>query len=156
MQRKFSRTDAAEADKKRAQEEAQRENDARRREEIEYRRHLCTSLWFWQFCRDRRCKRAHKCAGDVEVCFNHFWPHVPDDFKNKIRQAIKLASEGMPPRQAASEACAFVAQRKRIDEEMMARAAARRAMPQEPEPAPVQITRVRAPAHRVGPRIRGM
>jgi hypothetical protein len=44
MQRKFSRTDAAEADRKRAQEEAQRENEARRQEQIEYRRHLCTSL----------------------------------------------------------------------------------------------------------------
>ena len=156
MQRKLSRTDAAEDDKKRAQEQAQRENEADRRQETESRRGLCTFLKFWQFCPDRRCKRARACAGDVAACFNLFWPQVPEDIKNEIRRAIELVRNGMPPHQAAIEARAFVAQRKRIDEETMAREAARAAAEAQPEPAPVQITRTHAPAYRAGPRIRGM
>jgi hypothetical protein len=74
-------------------------------------------------------------VGDVEACFNRFWPHVPDDLKNEIRQAILFMRDGMPPRQAAIEAHEYVAQRKRIEQETMAREAARRAAPPEPEPA---------------------
>ena len=158
MQRNFSRTDAAEDEKKRAQAQAQRDNEARRRQEIEGRRGLCTHLRFWQFCADRRCKRARQCAGDVEACFNHFWPQVPEDIKAEIRQAILFMRDGMPPRQAASEARAFVAQRKRIEQETMAREAARRVAPPEPDhvSAPIKITRAQAPARPIGPRVRGM
>jgi hypothetical protein len=157
MHRKFSPTDPPpDDDKKRAQEEAQRENEARRHEALESRRGLCTFLKFWCVCTDRRCKRARQCAGDVEACFKLFWPHVPDDIKNEIRQAFKFMADGMPPRQAVIEAHEYVAQRKRIEQEMLAREAAQRTAPPEPEPAPVQIIRVRAPARHVGPRVRGM
>ena len=156
MQRKFSRTDPAEDDKKRAQEQAQRENEARRRQQIESRRGLCTMLKFRLFCTDQRCKRARKCVGDAGACFDRFWPHVPEDLKNEIRQTIIFVNDGMPLRQAAIEARAFVAQRKRIEQDAIAREAARAAAPPPPEPAPVQITRVRTPARHVGPRIRGM
>jgi hypothetical protein len=158
MQQNFSRTDEAEIDKKRAQEEFMREQAARRRQELEGRRGLCTGLKFWHFCADKRCKRARQCAGDVGVCFNRFWPQVPEDIKAEIRQAILFMRDGMPPQQAATEARAFVAQRKQIEQETMAREAARRAAPPEPEPAsaPIKITRAQAPARHIGPRVRGM
>ena len=146
---------APDDDKKRRQEEFQREQEASRRQQLEGRRGLGNVLKFWQFCPDPRCKRANRCAGDVEVCFGHFWPHVPEDLKNTIRQTVKFASEGMPPRQAAAAAIDYVAQRKRIDEETMAREAVRAAQaPTEPAPAPVRITRTQPPPH-AGPRIRG-
>jgi hypothetical protein len=156
MQRKFSRMEEAEAETKRAQEEAQRENERFRREQIEARRKLCTFLLFWQFCADRRCTRARRCAGDVEACVRHFWPHVPEDLKNEIRQTIKFTSEGMSPREAAIAAKEYIAQRKRIEEAEKAREAARRAAQTLPEPAPLTITRTQAPAPRIGPRIRGI
>jgi hypothetical protein len=113
--------DKAENDKRRAQEEALREIAANRRQEIENRRAFCTGLRFWQFCRDRRCKRARQCAGDAEACFRHFWPIVPDNLKNKIRQAIVFMSEGMAPHEAAAAAIDHVGQRQRIDDAMAAR-----------------------------------
>ena len=152
MQRKFSRMDEAEAEKKRAQEQFMRE----KQEQLEARRKLCTFLLFWQFCADRRCTRARRCAGDVEACFKLFWPQVPEDLKNEIRQTIKFANEGMPPREAAIAAKEYVAQRRRIEAAEKAREAARRAEQPLPAPAPVTITRTQAPARPVGPRIRGM
>jgi hypothetical protein len=81
---------------------------------------------------------------------------VPEDIKNEIRQTIVFINEGMAPRQAALEARAYVAQRKRIDEEMKAREAARRAEQPLPAPEPVAITRTHAPARRSGPSVRGL
>ena len=125
MQRQFSRTAEAEDEKKRAQEEYMREQAERRREQIEGRRGLWTFLKFWMVCADRRCTRARKCAGNVEACFDRFWPHVPEYNKNKIRHAIVFMNDGMAPREAAVAAIAYVDQRKRIKEETKAREAAR-------------------------------
>jgi len=50
----------------------------------------------------------------------------------------------------------YVAQRKRIDEEMKAREAARRAEKPLPAPEPVAVTRTHAPARRNGPSVRGL
>jgi glycosidase len=156
MQKRFFRTDAAEDAKKRAQQQFMREQEARDRQQLESRRWLCTFLRFWRVCADRRCMRARQCAGDVEACFNRFWPHVPEDIKNQIRQTIKFMNDGMPPHQAAVAAIEYVAQRRRIEEETKARAAACAVAPPPAAPAPVPITRVRAAAHRVGPRVRGV
>jgi hypothetical protein len=156
MQRKISRTAEAEDEKKRAQEEYGREQKARDRERLEARRRLCTFLKFWTVSADRRCTRARHCAGNVEACFDLFWPLVPEDIKNEIWQAITFMNEGMPPRQTAIEARAYVAQRKRIEEETKARDAACRAAQPLPAPAPVVIARTHAPARRTGPRVRGL
>ena len=155
MTRKSPRTGPApDDDKKRRQEEFQREQEASHRQQLEGRRGLCNLLKFWQFCPDPRCKRANKCAGDVEACFGHFWPHVPEDLKNTIRQTLKFVSEGMPPRQAIAAAIDYVAQRKRIDEQMAREAAHTAPAPPERAPAPVRVTRTQPPPH-TGPRIRG-
>lgn len=154
MHGKIPRLDS-EDEKKRTQQEAQRQIEANRREERERRRELCTFLTFWQFCADPRCKRARACAGDVERCFNRFWPHVPEDTKNVIRHATQLVRDGMPPAQAAIEAKAYVAQRKRIGEATKVREAARRAAPPPPEPAPIRSARS-APSRPRGPRVTGL
>jgi hypothetical protein len=156
MQRKISRTDTAEDEKKRAQEQYMRGQQACGRQLIEAQRKLCTHLRFWHLCADRRCGRARQCAGNAEACFNRFWPHVPEDLKNEIRQTIRLANEAMPPRAAAAAASGYAARRKRIEDEALAREAARRAAPVLPEPAPITITRTQTPARHAGPRIGGM
>ena len=156
MQRKFSRTDEAEDEKKRAQEEYGHEQEARDRERLEARRKLCTFLKFWTVCADRRCTRARQCASDVEACFGLFWPLVPEDNKDKIRQAIVFMNDGMAAGEAAVAAIAYVAQRKRIEEETKAREATRRAEQPLPAPEPVKIARTHAPARRSGPSVRGL
>jgi len=155
MNGKMPRPDP-EDEKKRAQQEAQRQIEANRHAERERRRGLCDLLTFWKFCADARCKRARRCAGDVERCFNLFWPQVPDDIKNEIRHAIKLRSQGVPPQQAADEAHEFVAQRKRIEQAALAREAARRSAPPPVPTEPPRVTRNAPPGHRRGPRVRGL
>jgi len=155
MHGKTARLDP-EYEKKRAQQEAQRQIEANRREEHERRRGLCDLLRFSRFCADLRCKRARRCAGDVERCFNFFWPLVPDDTKNEIRHAITLMSEGVPPQQAAAEAREFVAQRKRIEQATLERDAARRPAPPPVQMEPPRVTRSAPPGQRCGPRVRGL
>ena len=140
-------------EKERARQEFMREQEEHRRVQAEGRRRLCTVLKFPRFCADARCKRARRCAGDVEACFARFWPHVPEDVKNEFRRAIELAAGGMAPAEAAREARAYVAQRKRIAEELARRAAARAEAPVAPEPAPAAVTRT-GPPRPTGPRIR--
>ena len=155
MHGKMARPDP-EHEKKCAQQEAQRQIEANRREERERRRGLCDLLRFSRFCADLRCKRARRCAGDVERCFNFFWPLVPDDVKNEIRHAIKLRSEGVPPQQAAHEAREFIAQRKRIERATLEREAARRSAPPPIQTELPQITRSAPRDHQRGPRVRGL
>lgn len=146
--------EAKDEDKERARQEFVREQAERDRVQTEERRRLCTALKFPQFCDDARCKRARRCAGDVEACFNRFWPHVPEDVKNEIRHAIKLAAAGASPAEAAREAQAYVAQRRRIDRQLVQRPAAPQAK-LDAEAAPATATRTEPPRH-AGPRIRAL
>jgi hypothetical protein len=132
------------ADKAREREEAQRADELRRRQELEGRRALCTTLLFWHICRDKRCKRAHACAGDVAACFSRFWPQVPEDIKDTIRRMIELTRDGMPQPEAAIAAVRDIERRKTIEEEALARHTARMAVPP-PAPAPPN-NRARHPA----------
>ena len=85
----------------------------------------------------------------------HFWPAVPENIKNQIRQTIIFLNEGMPPREAVAAARDYVAQRQRVAEADAAREAAQ--YPQRPSPRP-RRSRLRAPTRQrvTGPRIRGM
>ena len=156
MTREYPQTDAEEAEKKRGQEEFMREQETHDRHRREGRRQIGTFLRFPKFCGDRRCKRARACAGNVDACVMHFWPAVPENIKNQIRQTIIFLNEGMPPREAVAAARDYVAQRQRIAEANAAREAAQSAAASEPAPAPVKITRTHPPARFTGPRIRGM
>ena len=62
----------------------------------------------------------------------------------------------MPPRAVVAAASDYAARRKRIEDEALAREAARRAAPVLPEPARITITRTQTPARHAGPRIGGM
>ena len=149
--------EAKEDEKERARQEFRREQQEHDRKRAEYRRGLCNVLNFSRFCAEARCKRARRCAGNVDACFAYFWPHVPQDSKNEIRRAMELAAAGMAPAEAVREAKAYVEQRRRIGEEMARRQAARAAAtPAEPAPeaASVPATRTHAPARVSGPRIR--
>jgi len=151
--------EAKEDEKERARQEFRREQQEHDRKRAEYRRGLCNVLKFSRFCADARCKRARRCAGNVDACFAYFWPHVPQDSKNEIRRAMELVAGGMAPAEAVREAKAYVEQRRRIGEEMARRQAARAAATPanlESDAAPVAVTRTRAPARVSGPRIRAL
>ena len=116
MTREYPQTDAEEAEKKRRQEEFMREQETHDRHRREGRRQIGTFLRFPKFCGDRRCKRARACAGNVDACFMQFWPAVPENIKNQIRQTVIFLNEGMTPREASAAAADYVAQRRRIAE----------------------------------------
>jgi hypothetical protein len=157
MTRKFSQIDAdddeEEAEKKRKREEFMRQQEIYRHEQREARRQICSVLRFAKYCGERRCRRARACAGDADACFLRFWPAVPEDIKNLIRQSAIFMQQGMPPREAVAAALDYVAQRKRTAEANAAREAQPPAPP--PAPAPVKITRTHPPARFTGPRVRG-
>jgi len=136
-----------------------RENEAWEREETEKRefvlrarRRFCTRLRFHRYCPDRRCRRAQRCTGNPNDCLGLFWPLLPEDFKNEMRQAIHLVAKGMPPKQAAVEAQAFVAERKRLAKEL----ARRSAPPLAKDRATADDAAPATPARVYGPRIRAL
>ena len=151
--------EAKDDEKERARQAFMREQAERDRAQSERRRRLCSFLKFPQVCGDARCKRARRCAGDVDACFARFWPQVPEEIKENIRHAIKLVGEGAPPHEAAIQAQAYVGQRRRIGEEIARREAARATgTPAEPasDAASIAVTRTHAPARVSGPRIRAL
>ena len=112
-------------------------------------RDFSNGLKFTQLCGDRRCKRAGKCAGDVNACFWRCWRHVPQDFKNTLQMALKLRIDGLSPADAIAGARAEVERRK-------AALARYEAGPVAAEPVvPARIAPPpRPPAPMRGPRIR--
>jgi hypothetical protein len=87
--------------KLRAQKEWLAAEPERKRQEEEARRGLCTGLTFWKVCRHKQCNRQRACAGDVDRCFNRFWPLVPEEVKVEIRAMITARAEHkLPPHEA--------------------------------------------------------
>ena len=56
-------------------------------------RPLCTGLQFWTVC-EKACRRAKACAGDSQVCFERWWPIVPEGIRLRLRVFIKTCGEG--------------------------------------------------------------
>src|SRR5690242_10644102 len=94
---------------RRFREEAQVEVEQNKRDEEARRRWLNSSLLFWRCCRSKRCNRARRCAGDVNPCFDRFWPQVPEELKVEIRATFTALAQGMPPHEATRHAEAEVA-----------------------------------------------
>ena len=70
-------------------------------------------LGFWKVCNNKRCRRAHACAGDLRACSKRHWTQVPQDVKSWIYAGITARCEGASPAEAV-----------RIADEKMARFAA--------------------------------
>ncbi|MBI3436921.1 MAG: hypothetical protein HY056_17855 [Proteobacteria bacterium] len=74
------------------------------REIDDSRRALHDMLRFPSACRDRRCKRARRCAGDVAACARRFFPHVPARIKAWLHHVEDLREAGLSPVAAARAA----------------------------------------------------
>jgi hypothetical protein len=65
----------------------------RKRVEEAARRKMCTGLTFWKVCRHKQCNRERGCSGDVDRCFNRWWPLVPENIKVGIRATITARAQ---------------------------------------------------------------
>lgn len=145
---------AADEEKKREQDEAiaQRAEDERERKQA--RRKLFTAYRLWNICSDKRCQRAHACAGNVDVCVRDRWqPLVPAREKALLQKIMELSAQGLPPREAIAAANADMA---RYDASL-ARVAEMSHRAPEParSPAPVKLA-PRPPRPQPGPRVRAL
>jgi hypothetical protein len=141
----------ADREKRERQIEAQRENDARRREADEARRRMFSAFSLWKICNDKRCKRAHACRGDVGICMNERWHVViPAELKAKLQKIMALLAQGIDMREAIHLASADMARRKPADAANMPAA-----IPAAP-PAPQVAVRRSQPRAFGGPRVRAL
>ena len=91
--------------KLRSQKEAQAQIEANRLATNEARRKLYTAWLFWKFCPHKACRRQCGCVGDVERCYNRFWPSVPEDIKVQSRAYVTAsARDKLPPHEALRHA----------------------------------------------------
>jgi hypothetical protein len=91
-----------------AQYEKQREEN-RAVEESAYRK-IHNLFSFWCVCRERQCRRAQACVGDVPACFARHWPHVPEHMKVWLRTCIKARCDGFSVEEAVEIGAAAEAQ----------------------------------------------
>jgi hypothetical protein len=87
--------------KLRAQNEAQAQIEADKRERADARRKLYTMWQFWKFCPHKACRRQCACAGDVERCHDRFWPAVPEEAKVEFRAYVTATARDKLPRHEA-------------------------------------------------------
>ena len=68
-------------------------------------------LGFWRVCGKPLCRRNRACTGDVDACFQRFWPLVPEETKEYVRGCIRAAQHTRDPQEigragmAAHDAC---------------------------------------------------
>lgn len=144
-------TDESPQAKRRRREAFERERADNARAAEQARRNLFTLFKMWTICPDKRCIRAHACAGDVEVCLRVRWHAViTDETRARLQKTIALLNEGYTPQEAAAA----------VEQEMArhrAAAAAFAARKAEPPPAPPRIApvvRTAPPSRSAGPRVR--
>jgi hypothetical protein len=89
------------------QEETEEERNAAH---LAYRRKINTIFLFWTVCPEGPCKRAKRCAGDGEACFQRWWPHVPEECKIELRAFIDGLRRGLTTAEAADAIEAKVAE----------------------------------------------
>jgi hypothetical protein len=123
----------------RAQAEWRAAEPARKREEEESRRQLCTGLTFWRVCRHKQCNRQRACAGDADRCFTRFWPMVPEETKTYFRAYITASardklSHHEANRQARAEVARYLEMEARFARQKAEQAAAQAAKFAQPQP----------------------
>jgi hypothetical protein len=60
-------------------------------------RNLCSlpPLSFWKHCRDKRCRRMKRCAGDADACFTRHWRLVAADLDKLIHAHMRTGAAGI-------------------------------------------------------------
>ena len=62
----------------------------------EGQRKLNTLLKFWCACPKAACRRHHRCAGNVHVCRETFWPAVAPEIRAWWRALGDAHGDGLP------------------------------------------------------------
>ena len=60
-------------------------------------RRMNNYLAFWAICEQGACKRAKRCAGDAQACFDFIFPQLPERMKAQFRAELKAAHAGGTP-----------------------------------------------------------
>ena len=115
--------------------EWERQEPQRERDRVDAFRTLNTGFLFWTVCASKACQRAKSCDGNVDVCFDRWWPVVPAHLKIFFRAGITALRAGHPHAGAMRMANAEVARCKAMD----ASYAALRAMPAANSSSPLPL-----------------
>ena len=43
---------------------------------------------FWTMCANRRCKRAHRCCGEPQLCLDRHLPQVSQNARDRVRHRL--------------------------------------------------------------------
>ncbi len=115
-------------------------------------RKLCTAFKTWRDCSDTACRRAHRCVGDSNACFERLWPRVGEESKVRVRTGIRALSNGHSVAEAARMAEAEVIRAAdhiaRTDAATLARMAQQAEAEEKRRPAPTSTNTARSPAVR--------
>jgi hypothetical protein len=60
-------------------------------------RRINNYLAFWAICPQGACRRAKRCAGDAQACFDFIFPQLPERMKAQFRAELKAAHAGGTP-----------------------------------------------------------
>jgi hypothetical protein len=64
-------------------------------------RKLCDWLAHWRHCGEAPCRRAHRCVGAPDHCFNRHWARYPEPVREWVRAGERaLLREGCSARAA--------------------------------------------------------
>jgi hypothetical protein len=72
-------------------------------------RSLFDAMGFWEVCRNKRCRRAHACAGDLKRCREEHWYNVPQETRSWIFTSLRAQHEGHSREEAVKIADAALA-----------------------------------------------
>ena len=76
----------------------------RRQREEQTDRKVHDFFEFWMMCREKSCRRAQACIGELYPCFKRHWPLVPEGKKNWWRAFVKAWATGISKEAAACAA----------------------------------------------------
>jgi hypothetical protein len=58
------------------------------------RRFAALCFAFYERCENRACRRAGQCVGKTALCFDVFWPGLPEIQKDIYREMVKARFDG--------------------------------------------------------------
>jgi len=81
-------------------------------------RFKCNLFRFWRVCRDKRCRRARGCAGDMHACFRRHWDALTEEERQWGRALLAALAQGNTMRQAIAAADAERARYRAFQEKL--------------------------------------
>jgi hypothetical protein len=115
------------------------------------RRKFFNVIEIWRVCRERRCRRARACIGDLERCWKFHIPLIPQDTKTWVKKMFEMRLAGYSSEEASAAADRHLAEVKAAEAAFDAAESACAAPPAVPDETARQPA---APARAPMPRVR--